>query len=70
MHLKRHTAISGTGRAGTTFLISLFHELGLDVGNINPNELSTLSYGGLELNMMRMHHILLSLPHFAMRSKQ
>ena len=38
MHLKRHTAISGTGRAGTTFLISLFHELGLDVGNINPND--------------------------------
>ena len=51
MQLKRHTAISGTGRAGTTFLISLFHELGLDVGDINPNKLSTLSYGGLELNI-------------------
>ena len=49
--MKRHTAISGAGRAGTTLLISLFHELDLDVGDINHNELSNLSYGDLELNI-------------------
>ena len=38
-------------RAGTTFLISIFHELALDVREINTNELSNLSNGDLELNI-------------------
>src|ERR1017187_10331562 len=29
---KHHLLISGTGRAGTTFLVQLFTELGLDTG--------------------------------------
>jgi hypothetical protein len=29
---KRHVIISGTGRAGTTFLVQLLTELGLDTG--------------------------------------
>lgn len=39
---KHHLIISGTGRAGTTFLVQLFTELGLDTGfshansNVNP----------------------------------
>jgi hypothetical protein len=32
MATKRHSIISGTGRAGTTFLVQLFTELGLDTG--------------------------------------
>lgn len=49
---KRHLFISGTGRAGTTFLVQLFTELGLDTGfshaneNVNPN-----SNAGMEWNI-------------------
>ena len=32
MSVKRHVIISGTGRAGTTFLVQLFTKLGLDTG--------------------------------------
>ncbi len=35
---KHHIIISGTGRAGTTFLVQLFTELGLDTGFKNPQE--------------------------------
>lgn len=35
---KHHLIISGTGRAGTTFLVQLFTELGLDTGFKNPQE--------------------------------
>ena len=34
---KRHLIISGTGRAGTTFLVQLLTELGLDTGFPNAN---------------------------------
>ena len=36
--VKHHIIISGTGRAGTTFLVQLFTELGLDTGFKNPQE--------------------------------
>lgn len=34
--VKRHLIISGTGRAGTTFLVQLFTALGLDTGFADP----------------------------------
>ncbi len=34
--LKHHVIISGTGRAGTTFLVQLLTSLGLDTGFSNP----------------------------------
>jgi hypothetical protein len=49
---KHHLIISGTGRAGTTFLVQLLTELGLDTGfshansDINPN-----SNAGMEWNI-------------------
>lgn len=49
---KHHLIISGTGRAGTTFLVQLLTELGLDTGfsqanaDVNPN-----SHAGLEWNI-------------------
>ena len=46
--MKSYIAISGTGRAGTTFLLNLFHELNLDVGDVHPSQLSSSSFGGLE----------------------
>ena len=36
MATKHHLIISGTGRAGTTFLVQLLTELGLDTGFSNP----------------------------------
>jgi hypothetical protein len=36
MTMKRHVVITGTGRAGTTFLIQLLTELGLDTGIGDP----------------------------------
>lgn len=36
--LKHHVIISGTGRAGTTFLVQLLTSLGLDTGFSNPYE--------------------------------
>jgi hypothetical protein len=35
---KHHLLISGTGRAGTTFLVQLFTELGLDTGFANSRD--------------------------------
>jgi hypothetical protein len=49
---KHHLIISGTGRAGTTFLVQLLTELGLDTGfsssnsDVNPN-----SNAGMEWNI-------------------
>ena len=50
IYMKHHIAISGTGRAGTTFLMQLFTELGLNTGfaKTSINNLPTQSYGGLE----------------------
>ncbi len=49
---RHHTIISGTGRAGTTFLLKLLTNLGLDTG-YRPDELptDTRSNAGLELEI-------------------
>jgi hypothetical protein len=38
MNAKSHILISGTGRAGTTFLVELPTELGFDTGKGHYNE--------------------------------
>ena len=50
--IRNHVVISGTGRAGTTFLIQLLTNLGLDTG-YQPDqiELSVLCRAGLELDI-------------------
>lgn len=46
---RTHVVISGTGRAGTTFLIQLLTHLGLDTGfDVNAIELSPIARAGLE----------------------
>jgi len=48
----RHVVISGTGRAGTTFLVQLLTELGFDTG-FSADDASSLpqsSFGGLEFD--------------------
>lgn len=50
--IKRHVLISGTGRAGTTFLVQLFTELGLDTGfNLKINKADEISNAGLEWDL-------------------
>ncbi|HUC84236.1 MAG TPA: hypothetical protein VL970_03510 [Candidatus Acidoferrales bacterium] len=49
---KHHLIISGTGRAGTTFLMQLFTELGLDTGFSNANtDVNLNSNAGMEWNI-------------------
>jgi len=49
---RRHIAISGTGRAGTTFLVQLFTRLGLDTGFNNTGEaISNISNAGMEWDL-------------------
>lgn len=51
--MRTHVLISGTGRAGTTFLVALLTALGLDTG-FTSSQLDTLpsySYGGLECDV-------------------
>ena len=51
---RRHLIISGTGRAGTTFLVQLLTELGLDTGYANRhNEVSPRSNAGLEWDLRK-----------------
>lgn len=47
--MRKHVIITGTGRAGTTFLVALFTHLGLDTG-FDPTDLKLhpLSRAGLE----------------------
>lgn len=49
---RRHVVITGTGRAGTTFLIELLTHLGLETG-FKPNEieLDKIARAGLELDI-------------------
>src|SRR5882757_9380718 len=50
--MRSHVVISGTGRAGTTFLIQLFTRLGLDTGYTPDTiEVPLLSRAGLELDI-------------------
>jgi hypothetical protein len=49
---RHHVIISGTGRAGTTFLVRLLGELGLDIGYSDPQaEVFTNCDAGLEWNI-------------------
>jgi len=50
--MKTHILISGTGRAGTTFLVRLLGELGEDTGFANTEQaIDPISHAGLELDM-------------------
>jgi len=48
---RRHIIISGTGRAGTTFLVQLLTELGLDTGFPKDQAIDTNSRAGMELDL-------------------
>jgi hypothetical protein len=51
---KSHVVIAGTGRAGTTFLVQLLTELGLDTGFSKedyPSKIDPESHGGLEFDL-------------------
>jgi len=52
--MAKHVVISGTGRAGTTFLVELLTHLGFDTGfgidSIEKNR-SSVSFGGLEYDI-------------------
>ena len=51
---KHHIIIAGTGRAGTTFLVQLFTELGLDTGFSKEDfltKIDPISHGGLERSL-------------------
>ncbi|HHY85893.1 MAG TPA: hypothetical protein GYA07_10250 [Verrucomicrobia bacterium] len=51
---RRHVIISGTGRAGTTFLVQLFTVLGLDTGYSDPQaKVFARSNAGMEWNIQR-----------------
>src|SRR5262245_45403961 len=49
---RRHLLITGTGRAGTTFLVQLLGRLGLDIGFADPDgEIAPHCNAGLEWNL-------------------
>jgi hypothetical protein len=51
--VKTHILISGTGRAGTTFLVRLLSELGEDTGFLNPEQsIDPISHAGLEVDLL------------------
>ena len=51
---KHHLIISGTGRAGTTFLVQLLTELGLDTGFKDAfSEFHANCNAGMEWNLRR-----------------
>src|SRR5258706_14981308 len=52
---RHHIIISGTGRAGTTFLIQLLTELGLDTGFPKGLTLDLNSRAGMELDIRDPH---------------
>jgi hypothetical protein len=52
---RHHIIISGTGRAGTTFLVQLLTELGLDTGFPKGQVLDTNSRAGMELDIRDSH---------------
>jgi hypothetical protein len=50
--IRNHVVISGTGRAGTSFLVQLLTHLGLDTGfDIDSIELCPIARAGLELDI-------------------
>jgi len=51
--VKSHILISGTGRAGTTFLVRLLGALGEDTGFSNPEkDMDPISHAGLEVDLL------------------
>src|SRR5215213_2684920 len=48
---RHHVIISGTGRAGTTFLVQLLTELGLETGFPKGQVIDTKSRAGMELDI-------------------
>src|SRR5437660_11896971 len=49
---RSHVVISGTGRAGTTFLVQLLTHLGLNTGfDIDKMEVHPIARAGLEMNI-------------------
>jgi hypothetical protein len=51
--MKSHILISGTGRAGTTFLVRLLGELGENTGFENPEErIDQICHAGLEVDLL------------------
>jgi hypothetical protein len=51
---KHHLIVTGTGRAGTTFLVQLFTRLGLDTGFANPHaDLFPHCDAGMEFDFTR-----------------
>ena len=51
MSCRKHVVITGTGRAGTTFLVELLTALGMDTGydvDDLPTRKSTVARAGLE----------------------
>lgn len=54
---RHHAVITGTGRAGTTFLVELLSSLGLDTGfnsrNLVAQRKSSLAQAGLEIDVRR-----------------
>lgn len=52
---RRHIIISGTGRAGTTFLVQLLTQLGLDTGFPKDQAIDTNSRAGMELDLRDSH---------------
>ncbi|MEK6322241.1 MAG: hypothetical protein AABN33_11210 [Acidobacteriota bacterium] len=50
--IRSHVVISGTGRAGTTFLVQLLTHLGLNTGlDVNTMELYPIARAGLEMDI-------------------
>jgi hypothetical protein len=50
--IRSHVIISGTGRAGTTFLVQLLTHLGLNTGfDVNAMELDPIARAGLEIDI-------------------
>jgi hypothetical protein len=57
---RHHVIISGTGRAGTTFLGQLLTALKLDTGFYNPfADIDPISNAGMEFDIMQRVHLTL-----------
>ncbi|MBN2684348.1 MAG: hypothetical protein JXR40_03640 [Pontiellaceae bacterium] len=51
--IRKHTLITGTGRAGTTFLVQLLTNLGLDTGfSANNMPINNTARAGLEFSLL------------------
>lgn len=62
--MKHHTVITGTGRTGTTLLMKIFTEIGLDTGFSKNEPVNKLSQGGLEGDVRTSPHYYVKEPQF------